>query len=305
MLKRYRPLLFPLIIIFLALYLVRGLFGGAEQQTKPPSGTEAELELLSREVAGSEQPADCAATAEDPSCIASHDAQFVASGSGQRVTYEQFTQLTGVELVHGDRSSDLISWTFDAGAGDQTFTQIMAVLEKYGIQTTVFVTGDWVEKYPQHFQRLLKDGHEIGNHSYRHPYFTKLNRYQLQSELRDTARVLKNNGGPDTQPLFRYPYGSRDNWTHDFIQREGYKSVFWSLDTVDWQDSPEQVKERVLKKVQGGDIILSHLGDAATGPVLDELISGLQERGYRLVTISKLMLAMQQAKPAVDGAPID
>lgn len=238
---------------------------------------------------------ECGPDPESPNCIAAHDKLFLARRlSGPHVSYEQLGAFAGAELVRGKSDSKLISWTFDAGDKGDTFTQTMDVLRERDIRTTVFVTGEWVEEYPDYFKRLLQDGHEIGNHSYDHPDFTKLNRHQLKEQLQRTERAVKEASGIDLKPLFRYPYGSRNEWTNDFIQRNGYKSIFWSVDTVDWRDGSERVRAVVLEKAKGGDIILSHLGNASTGPVLAELIDLLMGRGYKFVTISELVLASQK-----------
>ena len=89
-------------------------------------------------------------------------------------------------ISKGLKEDQMISLTFDAGDSAENTEAILDVLKKHNIQTTMFLTGAWVEKYSQLASRIVLDGHEIGNHSYSHPDLTKLSKDEIFSELKHT-----------------------------------------------------------------------------------------------------------------------
>ena len=186
------------------------------------------------------------------------------------------------------KTTNSIALTFDAGASDRAFVSIMDILKKHKLRITVFVTGEFASKFPQHIKRLIQDGHEIGNHSYSHPYFTQISDQEIKDEILKTEETLNSLGAANPRPLFRYPYGSRNHHTHELIQELGYKSIMWSLDTIDWRDGAPEIKNR-LYKAKAGDIILAHLGDVETAKVLDEVLKHYKKNNLKVLSISELL----------------
>jgi peptidoglycan/xylan/chitin deacetylase (PgdA/CDA1 family) len=190
-----------------------------------------------------------------------------------------------------DQSKKQAVFTFDAGAGDGSTQEILAALKKHGIKGTFFLVGKWVEQNPDLARQIAAEGHEIFNHSYSHPYFTKLTPEEIAVELQKMDDVLYEIVGIRTKPYYRAPYGDRDSATNDAAFAAGYQHIYWSVDSLDWrpEDTPATVKQRTLSNMHPGAIVLMHVGNTSTGPVIDEIFTTLKEQGYTLLSLTEAL----------------
>jgi peptidoglycan/xylan/chitin deacetylase (PgdA/CDA1 family) len=210
---------------------------------------------------------------------------------GQVVPDKQNRSLNAREIVRGPIGKKRIAITFDAGATAKFTPAILAALKQNKVKATFFLTGIWVADNPELTRQIAKAGHELGNHSYSHRKFTDLNNQEVASELMRTEHLIKNLTGKSTKPYFRAPYGARNPRVLHIAANLGFRSIFWTVDSLDWAPSqtPEQVYNRVLASVGNGSIVLFHLSSNKTAAILAKLLSELKARGYELVTISKLI----------------
>jgi peptidoglycan/xylan/chitin deacetylase (PgdA/CDA1 family) len=195
------------------------------------------------------------------------------------------------EIQRVDSSKKQAVFTFDAGEGVGSTEEILAALKKHNIRGTFFLVGKWVEKNPELTRRLVAEGHEIFNHSYSHPYFTQLTQQEIADELQKMDDVLFATAGVRTKPYYRAPYGDRDSATNDAAFAAGYQHIYWSVDSLDWrpEDTPETVKRRTLSNMHPGAIVLMHVGNDSTGPVIDEIFTTLKEQGYTLLSLTEAL----------------
>ena len=230
------------------------------------------------------------------------------------------------DITRGSLKRMELSLTFDGGYSAYEAMEILDALRARGIKTTVFLTGIFINRYPWVTKLIVLDGHEVGNHTMTHPHLTSfaknfrhkrlpgINRSLLLKELRDTEELFKEVTGAEMAPLWRAPYGEINAELRRWAFEQGYLHIGWtydheakeSLDTLDWVDntaskfyqSSTEIKSRILGFGKGsggvkGGIILMHLGTDRrldrVSSILGELIDGLQKRGYRFVTISKLL----------------
>lgn len=195
------------------------------------------------------------------------------------------------EIMHGS-SQTMIALTFDAGASPAPTPSILKTLKSAGLQVTFFLTGKWCEQNPDLVKEIAADGHEIGNHSYSHKDFRKLTDDAIVEQLTQTEDIVMRLTGRSTKPLFRPPFGGRDKRVLSVAGQVGYTSVYWSLDSLDAFKkgiTSEEIENRILDRIQGGDIVLMHCGSAPTADALEDMIGKLQKRGYRIVRVSELM----------------
>lgn len=197
-------------------------------------------------------------------------------------------------VVSGDRACKMIALTYDAGSGADGAAMILDTLKKHGVTSTFFLTGKWVEAYPDLAKRIADEGHEIANHSYSHPDLTKLPADQVIKQIKDGEAAIKKATGRDTK-LFREPYGAFDDTERRLVRQAGYSySIYWDVDTLDWQFPPlETLTKRITEKTQNGSIVLMHLNVPDSARASDAAIPVLREKGYQLVAISQLL----QCKP--------
>lgn len=184
-----------------------------------------------------------------------------------------------------------ISISFDAAWGAEDFPKIMEVLEKHNVKTTFFMTGEWVEKYPECVKMLVEKGHDLGNHSASHPDMTTLSKEAQREQILKVHKAVKTLTGYEME-LFRPPYGAYNNEVIRTCYEVGYFPIQWDVDSLDWKDlSAGEIINKVCnhKALDNGSIILCHNGAKHTAEALDEMLTNLKNQGYEIVPISELI----------------
>ena len=194
--------------------------------------------------------------------------------------------------IYNVDTQEKIAISFDAAWGEEKTDEILQILKDRDIETTFFLVGYWVDKYPDRVRQIAEAGHEIGNHSYDHRRLTKLNEAGVRSQVSRCEEALASLG--EYRPhLLRPPEGAMNATVRRVARAEGYRLILWDIDTRDWAHTPpDTITRNVLESVQAGDIILMHdyIGhDSPTPAALRRLIPALLERGYRFVTVSRLI----------------
>lgn len=184
-----------------------------------------------------------------------------------------------------------ISISFDAAWGNDDTQTILDILAKHNVKATFFMTGGWVESYPDDVKKIYEAGHDLGNHSQNHKYMTKLSDEEKTSELMTVHNKVKELTGYDMF-LFRPPYGDYDNQVVTNAKKNNYYPIQWNVDSLDWKDyGTEDIVKRVTehKNLGNGSIILCHNGAKYTKDALEQVIIKLKEKGYEFVPISELI----------------
>lgn len=184
-----------------------------------------------------------------------------------------------------------VALSFDAAWGNEDTAQIMDILAKHNVKVTFFMTGGWVESFPEDVKYIASQGHDLGNHSENHKNMSQLSDEEIRSELQKVHDKVKALTGQD-MTLFRPPYGDYDDQVVTVSRDMGYYPVQWDVDSLDWKDyGTESIIKTVLnhRHLGNGSIILMHNGAKYTPAALDAVITGLQDAGYELVPISQLI----------------
>lgn len=195
-----------------------------------------------------------------------------------------------VPIYSVDSPDKKIAISFDATWGTENTAKLLDILDQHQVKTTFFLVNIWLEKYPEVARTIGDRGHEIGMHSASHPHFPQLSEAQMEKELRDNWQMIHEITG-QKPVLFRPPYGDYNNNMIRTVDRLGFKSIQWSLDSLDWKDlSAGEIQNRILPKVKAGDIILFHNAGKNTPEALDPLLAKLKQEEYQVVPISELLL---------------
>ena len=186
-----------------------------------------------------------------------------------------------------------LSLTFDINwAENDELYNILDVLDKYNVKATFFIMGGWVnysEENEEKLKKIYEGGHEIGNHSYIHPMFTKISEERMNSELEKTNKIIKDTVGVDVK-LFRFPSGDYNKKSIEFIKSKGFEIIQWNIDSVDWKQLGEDKEyNNVMKKIEPGSIILFHNNAKYTPKNLEKIIKKLQEDGYSFIPVGKML----------------
>ncbi len=185
-----------------------------------------------------------------------------------------------------------IALTFDDGPHPTNTAALLSLLNDYKITATFFVIGENIAYFPDVFEQLVASGVEIGNHTYTHPKLAGQEASVLSDEIARCENEIISRGGKRST-LFRPPEGVRNAVVTGVCREAGYRTVYWTLDTLDWTGaSSASIERAILSGVKNGSIILCHdyiVGGGHTVEAMREVIPRLLEEGYEFVTVSELL----------------
>lgn len=183
-----------------------------------------------------------------------------------------------------------VALTFDDGPSASLTPQVLDILNRYGARATFFVLGENAVRNKSILSRAVAEGHEIGSHTYSHIKMTANSEERIRQEMERTSAVIEEATG--RRPMvMRPPYGATNARLVDMMyQNYGMSSVLWDIDTRDWQHpGVSVVVQRAVGGAKPGSIILLHDIHASTLAAVEGVVSGLQARGFKLVTVSQLI----------------
>ncbi len=125
-----------------------------------------------------------------------------------------------------------VALSFDAAWGNEDTRKILDILKKHDVKVTFFMTGGWVESYPEDVRAILADGHDLGNHSENHKNMSQLSDEECRTEIAEVHTKVQELTGYEMF-LFRPPYGDYDNHVIKNAQKCGYYPIQWSIETLD------------------------------------------------------------------------
>jgi peptidoglycan/xylan/chitin deacetylase (PgdA/CDA1 family) len=194
--------------------------------------------------------------------------------------------------THGSRDSRRIALTFDDGPDPLRTPALLDALAELGAPATFFVLGQHVDAHPELARRIAREGHEVGNHTYTHPYLPLWRSRDVACELVAADAAIERATG--TVPtIARPPYGGRSPRNVRVFDRHAKRVVLWDVNSFDWKGmTAEAITQRVLARVRPGSIILLHearTGGEVTVEAVRMLVPALRARGYELSTVSRTL----------------
>jgi peptidoglycan/xylan/chitin deacetylase (PgdA/CDA1 family) len=174
--------------------------------------------------------------------------------------------------------------TFDDGPTPEITEWTLNQLKDYNAKATFFCIGDNVRKYPEIFQKVINEGHSIGNHTFNHLNGWKTSTSEYIENAKRCDKETRNSK-LETRNLFRPPYGKIKTSQSKILRKLGYKIVMWDIISYDFDAtiSKEQCLENVLKNVQSGSIIVFHDSKKAFSNLeyaLPRTLEFLKEKGF-------------------------
>lgn len=184
-----------------------------------------------------------------------------------------------------------VALTFDDGPGPYT-PQVLDILRRERVHATFFTVGQEVVSFHRYSTREILEGDAIGNHTWNHPQMSGLAASGQAAQVDQTNQILVGHGIP-RPVIFRAPYGVWNAQTLALMRRERMLMVLWDVDTQDYeQPGADAIVQRAVGGAQPGSIILMHDGGgprSQTVAALPRIISGLRKRGFRMVTVPRLL----------------
>ncbi len=186
--------------------------------------------------------------------------------------------------------SPVIAMTFDDGPHPRHTPRLLDMLRERGIRATFYLIGNRVVQYPSIARRIAEEGHEIGNHSWSHPFLDRMGASAVTREIDQTTdAIFQVTGRPPV--TFRPPYGAftRSQRTRLHAAR-ALPTILWSVDPQDWRrPGSNVVASRILRAAHQGGIILSHDIHRGTIDAMPQTLDGLAARGLQFVTVSQII----------------
>ncbi|HVO73652.1 MAG TPA: polysaccharide deacetylase family protein [Ignavibacteriaceae bacterium] len=196
--------------------------------------------------------------------------------------------LTGV-ITRVITNDPVASLTFDDGPDPIYTPKVIDILGKYDARATFFMVGEAACKHPYIVERVARDGHIIGNHSWNHFAFPYISSVERREQLRKCQQAIS----PYGSLLFRPPYGLNNKMSNIEIILRGYKVIGWSLDSQDWYEpNSESITDKFVKNIKPGSIILLHdrlfdEGKPVKGP--KQIQDAVIDRGVMLFALREFL----------------
>ena len=193
--------------------------------------------------------------------------------------------------INGQNENKVVALTFDDGPDPVNTPKIIKLLRDNNIQGTFFCIGNQIESCKFILKQAYEDGNVIANHSWSHKDFTTINATEINNQVNLTENEINKVIGK-RPALIRPPYGDINDTVQKSLISLNYKSIIWSIDTLDWeQHEVANIVNNVVKNVRPGEIVLMHCnGDKkVTAEALPLLILKLKQLGYSFVTVDKLL----------------
>ena len=202
----------------------------------------------------------------------------------------------------GDTQDKVIYLTFDAGYENGCTAQILDVLKDHNVPAAFFLVGNYMERNADLVRRMVEEGHIVGNHTMHHRDMSQLaEKNAFAAELTELETLFTQITGQELPKYYRPPQGtySQDNLV--MARDMGYRTVFWSLAYVDWnndkQPTPEEAFSKLLPRIHNGAVVLLHSTSRTNAQIMDELLTKWKDMGYTFGTLDDLFAKTSGSQP--------
>ena len=205
--------------------------------------------------------------------------------------YEKMLKDYGGYFI-GDSEKKELYLTFDNGYENGYTAKILDVLKEKEVPAAFFVTGHYLEGQGELIDRMVKEGHIVGNHSWHHPSLVDMDDATLREELESVKAKFTDMTGIEEMRYVRPPRGIFSERTLALTQEMGYTNVFWSFAYMDWdvnsQKGPQFAYDRIMERVHPGAIMLLHAISKDNADALGKVIDELKSQGYEFKSLDEL-----------------
>lgn len=217
--------------------------------------------------------------------------QAANSGNSLKGKYNQMNEKK-LPIYSVDTNDKLVALTFNCAWNIDDLDSILDTLKKNGIKASFFMTGEWVENYPDAVKKIAEAGHDLASHGDGHKHMNSLSKEECMQEIYGVHKKVFELTGIEMD-LFRPPYGEYNDTVITAARESGYYPIQWSIDSLDWKNyGVKEMTERVVehKALGNGGIVLMHNGTDYTAKALQGIIDGLKNKGYQFVAVSELII---------------
>ena len=193
----------------------------------------------------------------------------------------------------GDPAENVIYLTFDAGYENGNTAPILDALAAHRAPAAFFLVGNYVQQNPALVRRMVAEGHTVGNHTLSHPDMSAIrDEAAFAAELQGLEALFEEATGQPLPHYYRPPRGEYSVENLAMAQRLGYRTVFWSLAYVDWEQNRQPDEDaalaKLLSRTHSGAVVLLHSTSSTNAKILDRLLTAWEDAGYRFGTLDEL-----------------
>lgn len=197
---------------------------------------------------------------------------------------EKYGKLGGQFIMSDEK---FICLTFDEGYENGFTPSILDTLKEKNVKAIFFVTYDFVKDNKELIERMIDEGHIIGNHTYRHYTLDEVDEKTAAEEIEFLDKYMKENFRY-RMTLFRFPKGEFSEKTLALADELGYKSIFWSFAYADWDTEnpgdPDTAFKEITQHTHNGEIMLLHAVSQTNANILGNVIDEVKNQGYQFTT---------------------
>jgi len=216
--------------------------------------------------------------------------QSTAWGYDTKYKFEQNNTFYVDKTVSDD--DKVIYLTFDCGYENGYTDEILDTLKKHNAKAVFFVTQTYIRDATDLVLRMKEEGHLVGNHTVTHPNLANCSTEKVVKELTDCANYMKEKTGYSMDPFMRPPEGAYSEKSLQITQDLGYKTILWSIAYLDWDTANQPGKDYVVdhftKYHHNGAIPLIHVVSESNMQALDDVLTMLENEGYRFASVTEL-----------------
>ena len=208
-----------------------------------------------------------------------------------QVSKSRAFQFFGEIAPRVETSQKAVALTFDDGPSREKTDEILQILREENVKATFYVVGAEIEKNPGELEKIIAEGHEIGNHTFNHEKMILVSPSFVKSEIERTDQLIKKAGWTN-EITFRPPFGKKLFTLPFYLSKNNRKTIIWDVEPETFVEKSEDLIKHTLDNTKSGSIILLHVmynSRAESIKSVRPIIKGLREKGFEFTTVSELL----------------
>lgn len=201
-------------------------------------------------------------------------------------------QFFGEIVPRVETSQKTVALTFDDGPSREKTNEILQILREENVRATFYVMGAEIEKNPGELEKIVAEGHEIGNHSFNHERMILVSPSFVKSEIERTDELIRKAGWTN-EITFRPPFGKKLFTLPFYLSKNDRKTITWDVEPETFVQKSEDLIKHTLDNTKNGSIILLHVMYSNRNESMKSvrpIIKGLREKGFEFKTVSELLV---------------
>ena len=195
-------------------------------------------------------------------------------------------------IAMGNKEEKIVYLTFDEGYEAGYTPKLLDILKQNNVKAAFFITAHYLNTQSELVQRMIDEGHIVGNHTVNHKSMPDLSNEQIKEEVMNLHKSVYEKFGYEMKYI-RPPKGEYSERTIEYTNTLGYKTVMWSFAYDDWdekkQGREEYAKDKILKNIHNGAVMLLHGNSKDNVNVLDYCIKEIKKMGYEFKTLDEFI----------------